>query len=217
MNEQTLNSPSAIFRYCADIAGLTPSNPFTAAKVDQVISICLEFHQVWNSAISNGRDAHKAGDTKRVKAIVTQLRDVDGHKLFLFLERLLIANNPDEKKPGFIVGKVITIADIALWKMIGTLSQDPSTRTPVFFWGRELNDRYPHLKMLVSRINAHPGVHNYVLSLFPHGQGVSPFPGRMAAPDEGQWPGMGFSLEPPDVHMMNWWMTEFGLKWEHME
>ena len=204
---RTLSQTSAIIRYCADLAGLTPIDPFLAAKVDQVIQTCTDFHEIWNIAVNNGRTAHKKENTKQVQIIVTQLR-FDGAKHMKFFEKLIKDNMDSE---WFIVSNKMTVADIALWKMIGTLSGDHATSSPVLFWPRELLEEWPLLQNLIDRINAHPLIHNYVLSLFPHGKGESPYPGRMANPRDGQWPGMGFSLECPDQKWVKWWRDEQGI------
>jgi len=216
VNGTPLTQTTSIIKFCSDLAGLTPNDLFLASQVDSVISICMEFHEVWNAAILAGRNAHKEGDTNLVQKIVTKLNDVDGAKYFNHFEQLLVLNDC-EKNPGFIVGNAMTTADITLWKLVGTLSQDHSTSSPVLFWNREITERYPHLNELVCRLNAHPLLHNYVLELFPHGQGESPYPGRMALPLEGCWPGMGFTLEPPDQKWMRWWEEKFNLSWSHMD
>ena len=46
-----------------------------------------------------------------------------GAKYFHHFEQLLVLNDC-EKNPGFIVGNAMTTADITLWKLVGTLSQD---------------------------------------------------------------------------------------------
>merc|ERR1712224_906286 len=114
------------------------------------------------------------------------------------------ANRNDAK--GFIVGSELTVADIALWRLVGSLSDDAPTTAPIRYWPRDLNDRYPLLKELVERIDAHPRIRKAMEEWWPRGKAISPYPGRgFPDPKDGKWQAMGTSLEPPKIKHLKFW------------
>ena len=121
------------------------------------------------------------------------------------MDKLLRENGAEDH--AFLVGDSLTVADVALWRMVGSMSDDACTTSPVKYWPREMTDRrYPRVACHVKRIDAHPLIRAYMLKLWPPGFAVSPFPGRgFPNPVDGKWQNMGTSLEPADIQYVQFW------------
>ena len=207
VNGRCLTQTSAICRFAADVAGLTPADPFLAAKVDEVVQSITDFYNAWTKITAEGFALSTASRKKQQKIpkLLERLREEEGPFFFNFMDKILRENDADDH--AFLVGDNLTVADVALWRMVGSLSDDVSTSSPVKYWPREMTERrYPRVATFVRRIDAHPLIRAYMLKLWPPGFAVSPFPGRgFPNPTDGKWQNMGTSLEPPDVHHAKFW------------
>ena len=207
VNGRCLTQTSAICRFAADIAGCTPANPFLAAKVDEVVQSITDFYEIWTNITAEGFALSK-GSRKRqqkIPKLLERLQEEEGPFFFNFMDKILRENDANDH--AFLVGDDLTIADVALWRLVGSLSDDVSTSSPVKYWPREMTERrYPRVAKFVKRIDAHPLIRAYMIKLWPPGFAVSPFPGRgFPKPIDGKWQNMGTSLEPPDVRHVQFW------------
>jgi prostaglandin-H2 D-isomerase / glutathione transferase len=105
-----LAQSGAIARYCGELAGLYPADRFQAAKVDEAFGAASDITG-WV-----GRSM-RVSDPEEKAALRAELAgEVLPHWLGL-LERLLSDNGT-----GFFVSEELTVADLAIWRLMGWLS-----------------------------------------------------------------------------------------------
>jgi len=101
----------AIARYCGKQSGLYPrDDDFAAAKIDEIIDTATDM------TIAVGRTM-RMSDAEEKKTARAELAEVTLPKYLTALEKIMKENG----STGFYVGKVMTIADIAMWRMLGWL------------------------------------------------------------------------------------------------
>ena len=141
----------AIARFCGKLAGMYPSdNDFNAARVDQII----EAPQDINYIVSiSGREKNLE------KKIIARerLTKVHLHKWFQYLENLLIENNESD----WFVGNSMTIADLAIWRLLGWLTSGLLDGVP-----KSVLDPYENLIELKSKISQHPKIKEWMLTKY---------------------------------------------------
>ena len=101
----------AMARYCADVAGLMPENKSEAAQVDMIIEACSELTNVISVSM-------REDDREKKMEMRSILREATLPKWFSYLEQLLKSNRSN----GFFVGDKITVADIAVWRLLGWIT-----------------------------------------------------------------------------------------------
>ena len=208
VNGKVLTQTGAISRYASDIAGFTPKDPFLAAKVDEVVQCITDFYEEWTRVTAEGFKLNNGSrkQQQKIPLLLEKLREDIGPSFFNYMDRLLKENDAEEH--AFLVGNNLTVADVALWRMVGSLSNDACTSSPIKYWPVEMtNRRWPLVYTHVKRIDAHPLIRAYMLKLWPPGFAVSPFPGRFPNPVDGKWQNMGTSLEPPEIKHVKFWRS----------
>ena len=101
----------AIARFCGKLSGLYPKNDdYKAALIDQIIEAAQDINFL---VTLSGRDK----DLERRKIAREILSSKHLPKWFQFLENLLIENN----NSVYFVGKELSIADLAIWRLLGWL------------------------------------------------------------------------------------------------
>jgi len=112
VNGKTIAQTGAIARFCGKLSGLYPTkDDFAAAKVDEVIDLATDI-------TNQMRPALRETDSKlRLEMRMELSRTV--LPLWLgFLEKLL----RDNGDTGFFVGKSISVADLAIWRLCAWIS-----------------------------------------------------------------------------------------------
>ncbi len=109
---QIIAQTNAIARFCGKISGMYPkNNQINAAKIDQILDAAQDI----NYAVSI---TNKEKDPDLKKQAREKLSNVHLPRWFKFLETILIENKESE----WFVGKKMTIADLAIWRLLGWLS-----------------------------------------------------------------------------------------------
>ena len=102
----------AIARYCGKLSGLYPTNDdYKSALIDQIIEAAQDINFL---VTLSGRD--KDPEKKRIAREILATRHLP--KWFQYLENL---NNQNDQSV-FFVGKDLTIADLAIWRLLGWLT-----------------------------------------------------------------------------------------------
>eukprot|EP00960_Hanusia_phi_P068950 766973-Hanusia_phi.AAC.6 len=101
----------AMARYCGDVAGLTPEDKSEAACVDMIIDACSELTSIISVSMREENKERKL----EMRAI---LREATLPKWFSYLEKQL----KDNRARGFFVGEKLTVADIAVWRLLGWIT-----------------------------------------------------------------------------------------------
>ena len=133
----------AIARFCGKLSGLYPKNDdYKAALIDQIIEGAQDINYL---VTLSGRD--KDLERKKIARDILATRHLP--KWFIFLEDLLKQNT----ESIYFVGSDLTIADLAIWRLLGWLKSgmlDGVTTT--------ILDNYENLNKLREQIYKNPKV-----------------------------------------------------------
>ena len=146
---EPLAQTGAIARFCADLAGMTPRDPFTAAKVDELIDATTDITNLLSPTM---RISDLAERLKAREALVAG-------PLAQWLGRLDRAAGRAFERSGrsgqgpWLFGEQLTIADLALWGILKWLKSGSLDGVPA-----TIVDPYPHLTAVLERVSAHEPV-----------------------------------------------------------
>ena len=133
----------AIARFCGKLSGLYPKNDdYNAALIDQIIEGAQDINYL---VTLSGRDK----DTERKRIARNILATKHLPKWFQFLENLLKQNT----KSIYFVGNDLTIADLAIWRLLGWLKSGMLDGVP-----STILDNYENLNKLREQIYKNPKV-----------------------------------------------------------
>ena len=133
----------AIARFCGKLSGLYPKNDdHKAALIDQIIDCAQDINYL---VTLSGRDK----DPEKKKTARDILANKHLPKWFQFLENLLKQNT----KSVYFVESDITIADLAIWRLLGWLKSGMLDGVPT-----NILDNYENLNKLREEIYKHPKV-----------------------------------------------------------
>lgn len=108
---QSIAQTGAIARICGKISGMYPTDIIEAGKVDQVIDTVTDINVLINPSM-------REKDPSIKKLMRNDLSSDALPKYFGYLENILEANDS-----GWFVGDEMTVADIAVWSMLGWIAQ----------------------------------------------------------------------------------------------
>ena len=141
----------AIARFCGKLSGLYPkNNEFEAAQIDQIIEAAQDINYL---VTLSGRDKEKDRLALARKILATKHLP----KWFQFLENLLAEN----KDSNFFVGNKISIADLAIWRLLGWLSSGLLDGVPA-----NILEPYEKLNKLREEVYKHPKVNEWMLKTY---------------------------------------------------
>ena len=133
----------AIARFCGKLSGLYPKNDdYKAALIDQIIEGAQDINYL---VTLSGRD--KDLERKKIARDILATRHLP--KWFLFLEDLLKQNT----ESIYFVGSDLTIADLAIWRLLGWLKSGMLDGVPT-----TILDNYENLNKLREQIYKNPKV-----------------------------------------------------------
>ncbi len=133
----------AIARFCGKLSGLYPKNDdYNAALIDQIIEGAQDINYL---VTLSGRD--KDNERKKIARNILATRHLP--KWFQFLENLLKQNT----KSIYFVDSDLTIADLAIWRLLGWLKSGMLDGVPT-----NILDEYDHLNKLREEIYKNPKV-----------------------------------------------------------
>ena len=133
----------AIARYCGKLSGLYPKDDdYKSALIDQIIDAAQDINFM---VTLSGRD--KDPEKKKVARDILATRHLP--KWFQYLENL----NKQNEQSIYFVGKDLTIADLAIWRLLGWLTSGLLDGVPT-----KILDIYPNLIKLRKEIYKNPKV-----------------------------------------------------------
>ena len=133
----------AIARFCGKLSGLYPKNDdYNAALIDQIIEGAQDINYL---VTLSGRD--KDTERKKIARNILAMRHLP--KWFQFLENLLKQNT----KSIYFVDNDLTIADLAIWRLLGWLKSGMLDGVPT-----NILDNYDHINRLREEIYKNPKV-----------------------------------------------------------
>ena len=133
----------AIARFCGKLSGLYPKNDdHKAALIDQIIEAAQDINFL---VTLSGRD--KDLEKKKIARDILSTKHLP--KWFQFLENILENNS----NSVYFVGDNLTIADLAIWRLLGWLKSGLLDGVPT-----NIVDSYDNLNKLRNEIYKHPKV-----------------------------------------------------------
>ena len=133
----------AIARYCGKLSGLYPKDDdYKSALIDQIIEAAQDINFL---VTLSGRD--KDPEKKKVARDILATRHLP--KWFQYLENL----NKQNEQSIYFVGKDLTIADLAIWRLLGWLTSGLLDGVPT-----KILEIYPNLIKLRKEIYKNPKV-----------------------------------------------------------
>ena len=145
---EIIGQTGAIARYCGKISNLYADDMLKAAKIDQIIDAATDITNVVSPTIREKDEVKKIEDRK---ILVNKLLP----RWFRYLENLL-----SEDDSLWFVEKM-TIADIAMWRLLGWLTSGIIDGIPT-----SIIDDFPKLKNIHHQVHTHPKVQEWMLKTY---------------------------------------------------
>jgi len=141
---QSIAQTGAIARICGKLSGMYPKDVIEAGRVDQIIDTVTDINELLNPSM-------REDDSVIKKQMRAALSNDALPKYFGYLEEILEANNS-----GWFVGDDMTIADIAVWSLIGWIAQGVLDDIPT-----DLPKSFERLTHLYNQISQKPKVQEW--------------------------------------------------------
>ena len=145
---EIIGQTGAIARYCGKVSNLYADDMLKAAKIDQIIDAATDITNVVSPTIREKEQEKKMEDRK---VLVNKLLP----RWFRYLENLLSEDNS-----SWFVEKM-TIADIAIWRLLGWLTSGIIDGIPT-----SIVDDFPKLKNIHHQVHTHPKVQEWMLKTY---------------------------------------------------
>ena len=145
-----IGQTGAIARYCGKLSNLYPVDNFLAAKVDQIIDTATDITNLISPTMR-----------EKNEIIKKEMREKLTNKLlprwFNYLENIL----QKEKESQWFVDNKISIADIAIWRLIGWLKSGMLDGIP-----RTICDKYKKLNNIHYEVNKNSKVQEWMIKTY---------------------------------------------------
>ncbi len=141
---QSIAQTGAIARICGKISGMYPNDLVEAGKVDQIIDTVTDINVLINPSM-------RESDPVIKKQLRVDLSQDSIPRYFGYLDERLKSNNS-----GYFVGDEMTIADIAVWSLLGWFAQGVLDDIP-----KDLSKPFERLTRLYNEISQKPKVQEW--------------------------------------------------------
>ena len=148
VEDKIIGQTGAIARYCGKVSNLYSDDMLKAAKIDQIIDAATDITNVVSPTIRE-KDQEKKMEDRKV--LVNKLLP----RWFRYLENLL-----SEDDSTWFVEKM-TIADIAIWRLLGWLTSGIIDGIPT-----SVVDDFPKLKNIHHQVHTYPKVQEWMLKTY---------------------------------------------------
>ena len=145
-----IGQTGAIARFCGKLSGLYPKNDLLAAKVDQIIDTATDITNLVSPTVREKNEIIKK-DTR--EKLTNKLLP----RWFTYLENIL----ENEKGSTWFVDNKISIADIAIWRLLGWLKSGMLDGIPT-----NICDAYTKLNNVYAEVHKHPKVQEWMLKTY---------------------------------------------------
>ena len=144
-----IGQTGAIARYCGKISNLYSNDNINAAKIDQIIDAATDITNIVSPTIREKDEQKKIEDRLLLKNKLLP-------RWFKYLENIL----SQETSEWFVENKM-TIADIAMWRLLGWLTSGIIDGIPT-----TIVDNYPKLKNIHYRVHHNAKVQEWMLKTY---------------------------------------------------
>jgi len=142
---EIIGQTGAIARYCGKVSSLYPDDDLNAAKVDQIIDAATDITNIVSPTVSEKDEQKKIEDRRKLANKLLP-------RWFKYLEDILNKQNSN----WFVLNKM-TIADIAIWRLLGWLTSGMLDGIPT-----TIADNYPKLKNACYLVHSHSKVQEWM-------------------------------------------------------
>ena len=149
INGESIGQTMAIARICGKLGGMYPDDIVEAGKVDQIVVAVENINALLSPSM-------KESDPMKKRAMRKDLTSNELPTYFGYLQDLLTANNSD-----WFVGDNMTIADLAVWSLLGWIASGVIDDVSV-----EVIQRFEGLVKLYNQINKNPRVREWKIKTF---------------------------------------------------
>ena len=146
---EIIGQTGAIARYCGKISNLYSNDNFNAAKIDQIIDAATDITNLVSPTIREKDEQKKIEDRLLLKNKLLP-------RWFRYLENILSESTSD-----WFVENKMTIADIAMWRLLGWLISGIIDGIPT-----TIVDSYPKLKNIHTNVHHHPKVQEWMIKTY---------------------------------------------------
>ena len=146
---EIIGQTGAIARYCGKISNLYSNDNINAAKIDQIIDAATDITNLVSPTIREKDEQKKIEDRLLLKNKLLP-------RWFGYLENILSESTSD-----WFVENKMTIADIAMWRLLGWLISGIIDGIPT-----TIVDSYPKLKNIHTNVHHHPKVQEWMLKTY---------------------------------------------------
>ena len=146
---EIIGQTGAIARYCGKISNLYSNDKINAAKIDQIIDAATDITNLVSPTIREKDEQKKVEDRLLLKNKLLP-------RWFRYLENILSESTSD-----WFVENKMTIADIAMWRLLGWLISGIIDGIPT-----TIVDSYPKLKNIHTNVHHHPKVQEWMLKTY---------------------------------------------------
>ena len=131
-----------IARFCGKLANLYPQNDnLKAAKIDQFIDIATDLTELISKTKVEDRKNLSVGELTR---------------------KLSILNKSMELSNGYLVGNTISIADIAIWRLMGWITSGSLDGIPL-----DVLKDHNNISKICLLVDKHPKVNEWINKTYP--------------------------------------------------
>ena len=145
-----IGQTGSIARFCGKLSNLYPVDNLLAAKVDQIIDSATDITNLVSPTVR-----------EKNETIKIEMRDNLANKLlprwFYYLEKIL----QNEKNSIWFVDNNISIADIAIWRLLGWLKSGMLDGIPT-----NICDSYTKLNNVHAEVHKHPKIQEWMLKTY---------------------------------------------------
>lgn len=146
---EIIGQTGAIARYCGKISNLYSNDNINAAKIDQIIDAATDITNLVSPTIREKDEQKKVEDRLLLKNKLLP-------RWFRYLENIL-----SESTSEWFVENKMTIADIAMWRLLGWLISGIIDGIPT-----TIVDSYPKLKNIHTNVHHHPKVQEWMIKTY---------------------------------------------------
>ena len=149
VEEKTIAQTGAIARICGKLSGLYPEEMIEAGRVDQIIDTATDINVLL-------RPSMRESDPVKRKAMRVELAHDDLPKYFGYLENILADN-----KSHWFVGDKMSIADIAIWRLMGWITSGVVDDIP-----KDVLNPFNNLNKLYNEVKKDQKVTEWILKTY---------------------------------------------------
>ena len=147
---EIIGQTAGIARYCGKLSNLYPKDDLLASKVDQIIDTATDITNLVSPTVREKNEIIKK-DTR--EKLTNKLLP----RWFTYLENIL----ENEKGSTWFVDNKISIADIAIWRLLGWLKSGMLDGIPT-----NICDAYTKLNNVYAEVHKHPKVQEWMLKTY---------------------------------------------------